>query len=370
MKKLVMVLALFLALISGCAIYPWTVPTITVFEVNPSVVTSGGSSLLVWNVVGATSASIDQGIGSIPLAGTRTISPTNTTTYTLTAANSSTIVTKSVTLIVNPPPVPAIAATFTVAPNVITQGDSALLQWNVSGATLISIDQGIGSVPASGSLSVSPGVTTTYTLTATNSANSVIKSVVLTVNPPPIIATLSINPSQITPGQYATISWNVSGATSIRIDPDIGNVPATGSQAVNPTTTTTYVLTATSSCCAVNKTVVLIVNTPTPPPSLPIVQIFSVNPATIHVGGTAVLQWNIINADTVTITSIGSVPLIGSILISPPVTTVYTLTASKRLWHTCIFSRNCSYSLRKDRNEKNYFCHFCMPFDYSTSRMH
>jgi hypothetical protein len=337
MKKLALVFALFLAMASGCAIYPWTVPSITTFSVNPSVITTGDSTLLVWNVVGATSASIDQGIGPVPLAGTRTILPTTTTTYTLTAVNGSINVTKSLVIIVNPVPIPVIVATFSITPNVITQGDSALLQWNVSGTASISIDQGIGIVPASGSLSVSPGVTTTYTLTAFNSANSVVKSVVLTVNPPPIIASLGINPSQIAPGQYATLSWSVSGATSVRIDPDIGDVPATGSQAVNPTTTTTYVLSATSSCCAVNKTVVLIVNTPTPPPSLPIVQIFSVNPATIHVGGRAILQWNVINADTVTITSIGSVPLIGSIVIAPTMTTIYTMTATN-IYGTRVYS--------------------------------
>jgi hypothetical protein len=337
MKKLALVFVLFLALIPGCAIYPWTVPSITVFEVNPLVITAGDSASLIWNVVGATSASIDQGVGAIALAGSRTIMPTTTTTYTLTAVNGSVTISKSLAIIVNPVPIPVVAATFTITPNVITQGDSAILQWNVSGATSISIDQGIGIVPASGSLSVSPGVTTTYTLTTFNSANSVVKSVVLTVNPPPIIASLGINPPQITPGQFATLSWSVSGATSIRIDPDIGEVPASGSQAVSPKLTTTYVLTATSSCCAVNKTVVLIVNTPTPPPSLPIVQIFSVNPATIHVGARAILQWNVINADIVSITSLGNVPLIGSVIIAPTTTTIYTLTATN-IYGTRVYS--------------------------------
>ena len=58
----------------------------------------GGSSTLSWSVTGATSVTIDNGIGSVALTGTTVVSPTTDTTYTLTATNSAGSVTESVTV--------------------------------------------------------------------------------------------------------------------------------------------------------------------------------------------------------------------------------------------------------------------------------
>ena len=49
---------------------------------------------------------------------------------------------------------------------------------------------------------------------------------------------------QIMPGQTSTLSWQVSNAESIRIEPDIGRVSSLGSRAVKPAVTTTYTLIA------------------------------------------------------------------------------------------------------------------------------
>ena len=62
--------------------------------------------------------------------------------------------------------------------------------------------------------------------------------------------------------------------------------------------------------------------------ALPIVNIFSASPSTINQGESSTLTWNVYEADTVTITSIGTVDSSGSISVSPGVTTVYTLTAT------------------------------------------
>jgi hypothetical protein len=57
--------------------------------------------------------------------------------------------------------------TFNATPAVIAAGGSSILEWNISGADNIQIDNGIGVVGATGTQSVSPAVTTTYILTAT-----------------------------------------------------------------------------------------------------------------------------------------------------------------------------------------------------------
>jgi len=50
--------------------------------------------------------------------------------------------------------------------------------------------------------------------------------------------------SRITPGQTSILSWQVSNAKSVRIEPGIGSVSALGSRAVKPAATTTYTLIA------------------------------------------------------------------------------------------------------------------------------
>jgi hypothetical protein len=80
---------------------------------------------------------------------------------------------------------PAISS-FTANPTSINQGEQTTINWNVSGATTISIEPSIGSVGASGSLTLSPGATTTYTLTASNEAGSATSST--TINVTPVVA--------------------------------------------------------------------------------------------------------------------------------------------------------------------------------------
>ncbi|BCX47967.1 alpha-1,2-mannosidase [Haloferula helveola] len=70
---------------------------------------------------------------------------------------------------------------FTGDSPVLLDGESAVLTWNVLGATSVEIDQGIGTVGASGQLEVMPAVSTTYTLTATTAAGFV--TMTFTIDP-------------------------------------------------------------------------------------------------------------------------------------------------------------------------------------------
>ena len=61
----------------------------------------------------------------------------------------------------------------------------AVLSWNVTGSTSLSLDQGIGPVTGpAGSVKVSPAVTTTYVLTAANGAGSTTRAVTIGVDEP------------------------------------------------------------------------------------------------------------------------------------------------------------------------------------------
>jgi hypothetical protein len=99
------------------------------------------------------------------------------------------------------PGLPVINA-FTASPAAILLGGSSVLSWNVSGATAVFIDKGIGPVAPADTRSVSPASTTTYTLTATNAAGTTIQSVTVSVNtlifPLPTIPVLPLKPIKTT----------------------------------------------------------------------------------------------------------------------------------------------------------------------------
>src|SRR5512142_342902 len=63
-----------------------------------------------------------------------------------------------------PPPPPPAAPTITLnaSPSAIERGQSTTLTWNSSNATGVTIDNGVGTVEASGSRTVSPADSTTY----------------------------------------------------------------------------------------------------------------------------------------------------------------------------------------------------------------
>lgn len=78
-------------------------PVINSFTANPSEISVGESSTLSWNVTNATNVQIDQGIGTVSSQGTKAVSPTQTSTYRLTASNNVANVTQSCTVTVKNP---------------------------------------------------------------------------------------------------------------------------------------------------------------------------------------------------------------------------------------------------------------------------
>src|SRR5450432_1708056 len=88
-----------------------------------------------------------------------------------------------------PPPPPALAAptaSLTANPNTVDKGGSTTLTWQTSNATDVSID-GVGAVQPSGSQSVTPADSTTYTLTAKGpgGTQTATARVTVTAAPPP-----------------------------------------------------------------------------------------------------------------------------------------------------------------------------------------
>lgn len=82
----------------------------------------------------------------------------------------------------NTAPVSAPTATFSANPSTINSGQSAWLSWVVNNTYAISIDNNIGQVGKIGFFQVTPTVTTTYTLTASNDGGTITSQAIVTVN--------------------------------------------------------------------------------------------------------------------------------------------------------------------------------------------
>jgi hypothetical protein len=155
-------------------------PSIVTFAAQPASITSGSPTTLSWMTTNATSVTIDNGVGMQLANGSVSVSPTQTTLYTLTAVGPGGTVTAQVSVSVTLVGAPVIAA-FSAMPQQINPGGQATLTWNVTDATAITIDNGIGTQPLSGTRQVSPAATTTYTLTADGPGGTTSAQVTITV---------------------------------------------------------------------------------------------------------------------------------------------------------------------------------------------
>lgn len=295
------------------------------FSATPPQISLGGSATLTWNVENADEVTIS-GIGSVDRqTGTRTVRPTETTIYTLTARNPVSTATASVIVVVERPE-PSFIRCF-VTPANILEGESASLSWETRFADSVTLS-GVGPVPVTGNRAVSPTANTTYTLTATNAVGSTSCQVTVQVTrgSVPRIISFQADPVEILAGGTSRLSWQVENAQSVTIE-GIGPVnPRTGSVPVAPATTTQYVLTASNGYGAVSAAVTVDVIQPARITS------FTVEPAEVRPNEPFRLSWTTENATQVVISQgLGTRPLSGSVTLYVPVETTYTIVASNKL---------------------------------------
>ncbi|HEY0548636.1 MAG TPA: lamin tail domain-containing protein, partial [Verrucomicrobiae bacterium] len=121
---------------------------------------------------------------------------------------------------------------FTSTTNQIFLGQSVTLAWAVSNATSVIIDNGIGSVAPSNNIIVAPTLTTTYTLTATNTNG--LRSAMVTVLVDPGIPTafnFATNTAYNTPVGITLRGFDPQGSN---LTYSIVNPPAHGSLGGSP----------------------------------------------------------------------------------------------------------------------------------------
>jgi hypothetical protein len=135
---------------------------------------------------------------------------------------------------------PPQVSVFSASPSTITAGQSSTLSWSSTGGSSASIS-GVGSVPTSGSVTVSPTQTTTYTLTVTGSGGTATRQVKVTVDPVATSAVLSLPGNvPLCSGQSVTVPVSIgngSGTQALEFDVvyDASKMTATGATAGNLT---------------------------------------------------------------------------------------------------------------------------------------
>ena len=253
--------------------------------------------------------------------------------FRLTVTNTSNLKSTASTVVSTQAAVstPATIVEFVANPASIVAGQSSTLQWITQNVTSVSIAPGIGTVTAaaSGSVAVSPTATTTYTLTATGPSGTSTQTVVVTVTALPAttpqIVRFEANPLTIQPGQQSTLSWTTSGASTVTIS-SLGSVSANGSTTVSPTVTTTYTLTATNTT---GQSVSAPVTVSVVPATVPQIAAFTAVPSVITAGQSSKVCWQVNNATSIAITSIGTgLNANDCATVSPSATTTYTMTAT------------------------------------------
>jgi hypothetical protein len=222
-------------------------PAIVRFAASPTNISKGGTSLLSWTTTGASTVTINNGVGTVSANGSTSVSPSATTTYTLTAtgADGVTSVSAAVTVTVGGA-VPTVLS-FTASPTVIAAGGQASLCWNVSNATSVSISPTVGTVNSVACATVTPSATTTYVLTATNGVGPIQAVVTVSVGAVQILSFSASPAYSPASGAPVVLSWTTQNATSVTVTGT--GVPAgaqavNGSVTVNPTSNSDYTLTA------------------------------------------------------------------------------------------------------------------------------
>ncbi len=287
-------------------------PKIPTFTANPRTITAGESTVLEWTTSAAATVTIDNGApaSSNVAAGRVEVTPSETTTYKLTAtgASGTNPATRTVRVIVHPEPV---IHTFDAVPVPDNPGGEAYtLSWTTSHATRVTIDNGVSASGTSGSVRVRPSTTTTYTLTAVGPGGAVPMTVDAAVVPRPSISTFETadEDDTIVSGGSTELTWATSVTTveitdnDLNTDDEIVYASPSSGMMVTPTATTgdrtiTYKLTAKNSAGAT----VTATTTLTVKPALPTVTGFTALPISVGSGGRVDLTWTATGATSIVI---------------------------------------------------------------------
>ncbi len=268
---------------------------------DQSDVVSAGSDVTICN--GSSTTLTASGVGDFSwdtgeTTQSITVSPSTTTTYSVTVTDGNSTTTDSVIVTVNESPVADAGSDVSICDGtetilIASGGDTYL--WSTGETTE--------------SITVSPNENTTYSVTTSNDGctTTAIDEVIVTVNSVPNLD--AGNDIEICVGESITLT--ASGA-----DNYLWNTgETTASISISPSIETTYTVTSTSDDCSISDDVIVSVD----------------NPPTVNLGEDV----TICSGDSITLTAEGNGDFLwstgdttSSITVSPSTTTTYSVTAS------------------------------------------
>jgi hypothetical protein len=299
----------------------------------PASVPAGSSGTLNWTAYGVPAASqcaLSSSDGHFnntaePASGSVSTGTLNgagsSITYDLScpgAGAGTGLATASIAVTAVPPTV-----TIQAAPATIDLTGSSTLTWSTTNANSCTASGGWnGSKATSGSLLVSPSVTTTYILgcTGPGGGGTVSNSATVTVSPQPTVNFMA-SPMSIAYGASSILSWTSTNATSCSAsDGWSGTEPASSSGVpVSPTVTTSYALTCYGPGGAYSQTIFVQVTVAPPPANI---NSFTASAATTGVGNQLTLNWSTTSAASCTVSaSDGNYTTAQAVATSGPVLT-------------------------------------------------
>ncbi|HUS07992.1 MAG TPA: OmpA family protein [Bryobacteraceae bacterium] len=203
-------------------------------------------------------------------------------------------------------------------------GDPITFQWSQIAGPAVSIS---GQNQARASFTAAAGQSYSFRVTVKDDkgAQGIARTTVTTTQQQQVeILRFQASPTNIRAGQSSTIDWQVLNADTVTITP-LGNVDAkNGSRQVSPTTTTQYVLTARNGVSSATASTTVTVEE-LPPAAF---STCAISPMNIIAGESATINYATTNAETVTISGIGTVAGSGNRVVNPTQTTTYTLSAT------------------------------------------
>ncbi|QED27191.1 lamin tail domain-containing protein [Microvenator marinus] len=327
-------------------------PTITRFDAAPTLVATGATTTLSWEIEGADSYTLSDGTQSLDTTG---VSSTNgllttpvsgPTTYTLSASNAGG--TTDATVFVDTAGAVSIQS-FSVAPNALAPGETATVTWTTANATSIELRDSDGTIidvttldPAGDSLNLIVDTSKTLILTANGLGGPASASAQFVVNEPVEILDFQASAVTVSQGDSLSLSWQTEFALGVEIEcTDIdGNPYFVTTAGTNKDSDSVTFSPSVSSTCRlsafgfrgpdtldVSFTVL---------PQAPTVLNFTVSESTILAGQDVVLNWESQGATSFTLTDdlgnnfdlTGLDPALDSITLQPTQSATYTLTVS------------------------------------------
>ena len=193
LAPLAMILALGLAGLTACgggsSGSQTTQPSITSFTASPTSIAAGSSAALTGVFANGTGV-ITPGNLAATSGVAVTVSPTATTTYTLTVTSTSgAAVTATAMVTVNAGPT---ISSFSGNPTTITIGDSATLTGDFANGTGI-ITPGNLTATSGAAVTVSPTTTTTYILTVTDTGGTAVTAATVVTVASPTVSTVTVD---------------------------------------------------------------------------------------------------------------------------------------------------------------------------------